>query len=108
MFPRDLASSSLARMDRLVPGVRHGTPLLCAVWLAACAGAGPYGHAAHYAPLDDEAKAAAGARDYDPVMVQRDPEGWHKGEVSLFGVVRARAPGPWRRRVPHPWRTPPR
>jgi hypothetical protein len=62
--------------------------------LAACGGAGPYGHAAVYAPLSGEEEAAKGARDYDPVLLQREREAWHRGTVSLFGVVIARAPGP--------------
>ena len=59
-----------------------------------CQGAGPYGHAPAYAELSDEATAAAGARDYDPVMVERRPEEWRKGSVVLFGVVESRAAGP--------------
>jgi len=61
---------------------------------AGCGGAGPYGHSPQYAPLAEEEKAAAGARDYDPVMFQRIPEEWHKKATSLFGVVTSRAPGP--------------
>ena len=56
----------------------------------ACAGGGPYGHTVNYSPLGDEAKAAAGARDYDPVMAQRQPDDWRKGPVTLFGVVTRR------------------
>jgi hypothetical protein len=59
-----------------------------------CHGAGPYGHAPKYLPLDEETRAAGGARDYDPVMVQRQPEDWRKGTVSLFGVVETRQAGP--------------
>jgi hypothetical protein len=60
----------------------------------ACHGAGPYGHAPQYVALDEETRAAAGSRDYDPVMVQRQPEEWRKGTVSLFGVVESRQAGP--------------
>lgn len=60
----------------------------------ACAGAGAYGHAPQYVPLDDETAAVAGAREYDPVMVERQPEDWRKGKVVLFGVVQRRSPGP--------------
>jgi hypothetical protein len=67
---------------------------LVASALVGCAGAGPYGHSAQYTPLPDEKHAAEGAKDFDPVMVQRQPEAWHAGTVSLFGVVVARAPGP--------------
>jgi hypothetical protein len=60
----------------------------------ACHSAGPYGHAPKYVELDDETTAAAGAREYDPVMVQRQPDDWRKGKVVLFGVVDSRAAGP--------------
>ena len=59
-----------------------------------CHGAGPYGHSPHYAPLSDEEAAAAGAREYDPVMAERQPDQWRHGKVSLFGVVQKREPGP--------------
>ena len=62
--------------------------------LVGCGSAGPYGHAPRYAELGGEADAVAGARDYDPVMVQRRPEEWRTGKVVLFGVVESRAPGP--------------
>ncbi len=61
---------------------------------AGCAGAGPYGHAPNYVELSDEETAAAGAREYDPVMAERRPEEWRKGTVVLFGVVESRAAGP--------------
>lgn len=61
---------------------------------AACGGAGPYGHSPKYVPLGDETRAVAGAREYDPIMVQRDPDGWRKKPTSLFGVVTARGTGP--------------
>lgn len=63
------------------------------VCAAGCAGAGPYGHAPRYVELSDETAAAAGAREYDPVMVQRQPDDWRKGKITLFGVVESRAPG---------------
>jgi hypothetical protein len=84
-------------MVGLLSRVRRVSPCLLAlvaVLVTGCGGAGPYGHAAHYVPLADEERAENGARDYDPVMVQRDPDGWHKVPVSLFGVVVSRAPGP--------------
>lgn len=62
--------------------------------LAGCHSAGPYGYAATYTPASDEEKATAGAREYDPVMFAREPEVWRKGNVTLFGVVTSRAPGP--------------
>src|SRR4051794_13245538 len=62
--------------------------------LAACHSPGLYGHAVNYAPLDDETRAVADAREYDPVMYPREPEAWRKGTVHLFGVVESRSPGP--------------
>ncbi|MDP9149003.1 MAG: hypothetical protein M3O36_03540 [Myxococcota bacterium] len=62
--------------------------------LCACEGAGPYGHSPHYAVLDEETRAAAGAREYDPVMAARQPEQWRQGTVSLFGRVESRSAGP--------------
>lgn len=62
--------------------------------LAGCGGAGPYGHAPNYAATSEEGSAMKGAREYDPVMYQREPETWRKSESMLFGVVTARAPGP--------------
>ena len=61
--------------------------------LAGCHGAGPYGHAPRYVELGDEQAASAGAREYDPVMVERQPDQWRKGAVTLFGVVESRSPG---------------
>jgi hypothetical protein len=65
-----------------------------ALAIPACQSAGPYGHSPRYVELDEESAAAAGARDYDPVMVQRQPEQWRKGKVALFGVVASRSAGP--------------
>ncbi len=61
---------------------------------AGCQSAGPYGHAPQYVELSEEATAAAGAREYDPVMAERRPEEWRRGTVVLFGVVESRAAGP--------------
>ena len=57
----------------------------------ACHSAGRYGFARSYQPLSAEESAAAGSREYDPVMAERDKEDWKKGTVSLFGVVKSRA-----------------
>jgi len=73
--------------------LRLVAPLLLAA-LPACHGAGPYGHAPRYAPTGDETTAIAGAREYDPVMVERQPDDWRKGTITLFGVVDSRAAGP--------------
>lgn len=62
--------------------------------LVACHSAGPYGHAPSYAPADHEEDATKGAREYDPVMFQREPEAWRQSKTVLFGVVTGRAPGP--------------
>ncbi len=62
--------------------------------VAACHSAGPYGHDPRYVELSDEATAAAGAREYDPVMIDRQPDVWSKGTITLFGVVESRTPGP--------------
>jgi len=61
---------------------------------AGCHSAGPYGHSPRYVELSDETTAAAGAREYDPVMVERQPDEWRKGRVTLFGVVESRSAGP--------------
>ncbi len=60
----------------------------------ACGGPGRYGHSPRYAELEDEARVTVGARDYDPVMVERQPDVWRQGRVALFGVVESRAAGP--------------
>lgn len=75
-------------MNRLVPfGV-------AALFLAGCHSAGPYGHAPRYVQLDEETAAVSGAREYDPVMVERQPDQWRKGNIVLFGVVESRSAGP--------------
>jgi hypothetical protein len=61
--------------------------------LIGCHSPGPYGHAAHYAALPEEAAASQDTREYDPVMFARHPDEWRKAPVSLFGVVESRAPG---------------
>ena len=66
---------------------------LAALLLAGCHSAGPYGHAPRYVELDDETTAASGAREYDPVMVERQPDEWRKGKTALFGVVESRSAG---------------
>jgi hypothetical protein len=58
-----------------------------ALALASCHSGGPYGHAVNYEPYGNEAAAAAGAREYDPVMFQRMPDEWRSKDTSLFGVV---------------------
>jgi hypothetical protein len=77
------------------------TPIVFAVFasatalaLAGCHSAGPYGYAPKYVATSEENTASTGAREYDPVMAQREPEAWRKSPSTLFGVVRGRAPGP--------------
>jgi hypothetical protein len=59
-----------------------------------CHSAGPYGHSPRYVELSDETVAVTGAREYDPVMVERQPDEWRKGKVMLIGVVESRTAGP--------------
>ncbi len=73
---------------------RTAAPLLAAAWATGCGGAGLYDHAPTYVPLPSEEKASANARDYDPVMYQRQPMEWRSHPVSLFGVVTKRGTGP--------------
>jgi hypothetical protein len=68
--------------------------LTAALFCAGCHSPGPYGYSRVYAPLPDEKRAAEGATDYDPVMAQRAPDQWKGKPVSVFGVVKARNPGP--------------
>src|SRR5260370_4076123 len=68
--------------------------LVLALIASACHGAGVYGHSPQYVEQDDEISASAGAREYDPVMVERQPDVWRKGRVVLFGVGESRSPGP--------------
>jgi len=74
--------------------MRSWLTALCLTSLAACSSAGPYGYSRTYSALDAEEDAAQGARDYDPVMVERDKAAWKKAKVSVFGIVNKRAGGP--------------
>jgi hypothetical protein len=87
---RDGLGLDLAVMKKVALAVS----LAMAAFVPGCQGAGPYGHSPRYAELDDETAAGAGAREYDPVMVQRSPEEWRRGRVTLFGVVDGRTAGP--------------
>ena len=69
--------------------MRHSAVAL-ALLLLGCHSAGPYGFAREYQPLSAESQASEGAREYDPVMAERDKDVWKKGAVSLFGVVKSR------------------
>jgi len=59
-----------------------------------CHGAGPYGHSPRYVELSEESSVTAGAREYDPVMIERRPDEWRRSTVTLFGVVEGRTAGP--------------
>jgi hypothetical protein len=74
--------------------MRSWLTALCLVPLTACSSAGPYGYSRTYSALDAEEAAAQGAREYDPVMVERDKAEWKKAKVSVFGIVNKRAQGP--------------
>lgn len=68
--------------------------LVISLLLGACHAAGPYGYSRTYSPLDAEEEAAEGARELDPVMVERTPEDWRDVTISVFGVVKARKEAP--------------
>lgn len=68
--------------------------LVLALFACGCHSAGQYGFARTYEPLGDEEDAQKGAKDYDPVMVQRAPDDWKGKTVSVYGVVKVRNPGP--------------
>ncbi len=67
--------------------------VLAGLVLAACHSAGPYGFSRDYSPLSDEKAAARGAKEYDPVMIERDPATWKGQTLSIFGVVKQRGQG---------------
>jgi len=64
-------------------------PLLTLILLG-CHSAGPYGFARSYQPLSAEQDALQGAREFDPVMAERDKDEWKKSTISLFGIVKSR------------------
>jgi hypothetical protein len=74
--------------------MRRCLPALVLALLSGCSSAGPYGYSRTYTPLGAEEDAAQGAREYDPVMAERDKVEWRKHKTSLFGVVTKRAEGP--------------
>jgi hypothetical protein len=71
-----------------------GALLGAALSLGGCHSAGQYGYARTYEPLSEEEDAAEGARDFDPVMMEREPEGWRGTKLSIFGVVKGRSQAP--------------
>jgi hypothetical protein len=79
----------MARVKNALP------PLVALAFCAgACHGAGLYGHAPKYVELDEETASAADAREYDPVMWERQPDQWRRAKIALFGVVESREVGP--------------
>lgn len=52
-----------------------------------CAGAGPYGYAQVYAPLDAEQAAVDGSVPYDPSAVRRRAKQWQGRTVNAFVIV---------------------
>lgn len=71
-------------------------PLLLSatVLLAACGGAGRWGHSRNYAPTGPEKSAIEGARELDAPMATLKPEAWRGQKVKFFMVVTERKPGP--------------
>lgn len=67
---------------------------LAALTVASCHSGGQYGYAQTYDPLSEEDDAAEGAREFDPVMMEREPESWRGTKLSIFGVVKARSQAP--------------
>ncbi|HVY32389.1 MAG TPA: hypothetical protein VHB79_37890 [Polyangiaceae bacterium] len=67
---------------------------LLLAFATACSSAGPYGFSRTYTPLSAEEDAAQGAREFDPVMAERDKAEWTKHKTTLFGIVTKRAEGP--------------
>lgn len=62
--------------------------------LAACGGAGRWGHARQYVPTKDEKSATEGARELDAPMATLKPEAWRGQKVKFFMVVSDRKPAP--------------
>lgn len=70
-------------------GKRTTTWLLAlSLGLAGCNSAGRWGFSKTYTPADEEEGPAENARDYDPVMVAREPESFRGAALSVFGVVK--------------------
>ncbi len=68
--------------------------LLSLALCTGCASGGQYGFARTYEPLSDEEDAAEGVREFDPVMIEREPESWRGVKLSIFGVVKGRTQAP--------------
>jgi hypothetical protein len=77
-----------------VLALKSALTLAVASLLAACGSGGQYGFTRSYSPLSEEEDFAESARDYDPVMLAREPESWRNSSISVFGVVRQRSEAP--------------
>src|SRR4051812_4791734 len=75
------------------PVMRQSLAAFALLLVSACSSAGPYGFSRTYAPLSAEEDAIEGAREFDPVMAERDKAEWRKHKTSMFGVVLKRAEG---------------
>jgi hypothetical protein len=73
---------------------RTAAVLVAALLAGACHSAGQYGYAKSYDPLSEEEDAAEGAREFDPVMMEREPESWRGTKLSIFGIVKGRTQAP--------------
>ena len=76
--------------EHTVPGRRRTLALTLALGLVACSSAGRWGFSRTYTPADEEEDFVENARDYDPVMIAREPESFRGAMLSLFGVVTER------------------
>ena len=56
--------------------------------LLSCSGPDQYGFSRLYSPLTSEKVALKNATEYDPIMLQRFPQKWHRKQVQLFGIVK--------------------
>jgi hypothetical protein len=83
------------RSQKKPPGVfLRGFVAAVVLALPGCHSAGQYGYARSYAPLSDEEDAAEGTKEYDPVMIEREPGSWRGQTISIFGVVKQRSQAP--------------
>lgn len=73
---------------------RGSVVLAWVILVAACGGAGPWGHARHYEPVDGaEEDAMERAREVPLEDVRRDPAAHRSSFVGWFGVVTQREVG---------------
>jgi hypothetical protein len=61
--------------------------------LSGCNSAGRWGFSRVYSPASEEEDSAREAREYDPVMIAREPESFRGAMLSVFGIVTERAQG---------------